>query len=208
MSRIITISREFGSGGRELGKRLADELNIPCYDHEIIEMVAKHNNLNSKYVSQFSEKDIRIFYPSTIGNRFSMSHIASNQPMQIVLAQRNVITHLAAQGDCVIVGRCADILLKDMTPFNIFVYADSASKLERCGKRATKDENFSAKEMQRKMKKIDKERAAYRALFTEEKWGNKESYHLCINTSEKEIKNLIPAIAEYAKLWFEEKECK
>lgn len=208
MSRIITISREFGSGGRELGKRLAEELNVPCYDHEIIEMVAEHQGFAPEYVSQVSEKDIQVFYPSTIGNRFSLSHTAPNQSMKVVLAERDVIKRLAAQGNCVIVGRCADILLSDMTPLNIFVYADCASKLERCGKRAATEETLSAREMQKKMKKIDKERAAYRALFTEDRWGNKESYHLCINTSGKEIKRLVPAIAVYAKAWFEEEESK
>ena len=208
MSRIVTISREFGSGGRELGKRLAEELNVPCYDHEIIEMVAKHQGFAAEYVSQVSEKEIQIFYPSTIGNRFSLSHAAPNQSMQVVLAERNVIRRLATQGNCVIVGRCADILLSDMIPFNIFVYADGVSKLERCSKRAAEEENLSAREMQKRMKKIDKQRAAYRALFTEERWGNKESYHLCINTSGKEIKRLVPAIAVYAKAWFEEKESK
>ncbi len=208
MSRIITISREFGSGGRELGKRLAEELNVPCYDHEIIEMVAEHQGFAPEYVSQVSEKDIQVFYPSTIGNRFSLSHTAPNQSMKVVLAERDVIKRLAAQGNCVIVGRCADILLSDMAPLNIFVYADCASKLERCGKRAAAEENLSAREMQKKIKKVDKERAAYRALFTEDKWGNKESYHLCINTSGKEIKHLVPAIAMYAKAWFEEEEGK
>lgn len=206
MSSIITISREFGSGGRELGKRLAEELKVPCYDHEIIEMVAEHQGFAMEYVSQVSEKEIQAFYPATIGTRFSLPHTAPNQSMQVVLAEREVIRRLAAQGSCVIVGRCADILLKEMIPFNLFVYADRASKLERCSKRATAKENFSAREIQKKMKKIDKERAAYRALFTEDRWGNKESYHLCINTSGKEIKRLIPGIAAYAEAWFEEKE--
>lgn len=205
MSNIITVSREFGSGGRELGKRLAEALNVPCYDHEIIEMVAKHQGFDPEYVSQVSEKEIQAFYPSTIGNRFSLSHTMPNQSMQVVLAEREVIKHFAAQGDCVIVGRCADVLLREKTPLNLFVYADMASKLERCAQRATAEEHFSAKEMQKKMKKIDKERAAYRALFTEDRWGSKESYHLCINTSGMEIKHLISAIAAYATAWFEEK---
>lgn len=204
MSKVITISREFGSGGRELGKRLAEEMGVPCYDHEIVEMVAKRQGLNPEYVSGVSEKEIQVFYPTTIGNRFSMSHTAANQSMQVVLAERDVIKKLAGQGDCVIVGRCADILLKEKNPLNIFVYADNSSKLERCSQRAAAEEKFSAKEMQKKMKKIDKERASYRALFTEERWGNKESYHLCINTSGKEIKRLVPAIAAYAKVWFGE----
>ena len=88
---------------------------------------------------------------------------------------------------------------------NIFVYADQHSKLERCKQRAEENKHFSEREMLKKIKQIDKERAAYRELFTENDWGRKESYHLCINTSGKEIKALIPAIAEYVKLWHGQK---
>ena len=72
MNRIITISREFGSGGRELGKRLAEALHIPCYDHEIIEMIAKENGFNEDYVAHVSEKSIEAAYPLTIGHRFGV----------------------------------------------------------------------------------------------------------------------------------------
>lgn len=201
--KIITISREFGSGGRELGKRLADYLEIPCYDHEIIDMVAEKYGIDKSYVSHVSEKDIRIFYPSTIGRRFiAPSHTAS-QPVKITSAQHELIRQLAQKSDCVIVGRCADIICREMNPLNIFVYADKESKLLRCQIRAAENEHITEKEMLKKMKRIDKERAAYRALFTEDEWGKKESYHLCINTSGKEIKTLVPLIGEYAKKWFE-----
>lgn len=200
--RIITISREFGSGGRELGKRLADALGIPCYDHEIIDMVAEKYELDKNYVSHVSEKDIRVFYPSTIGHRFVTNSPAFQQPVKIAAAQHEMIRQLALQGDCVIVGRCADVLCQDLNPLNIFVYADRLSKLQRCENRADENEHFTEKEMFRKMKQIDKERAAYRELFTEEKWGKKESYHLCINTSGKEIKTLVPAVAAYVNVWF------
>lgn len=200
--KIITISREFGSGGREVGKRLADALGIPCYDHEIIDMVAEKHGFNKEYVAHISEKDIRIFYPRTIAHRLIIPHPATHQPMKIVAAEHELIRQLAAESDCVVVGRCADIVCRDMHPFNIFVYADRASKLQRCRERATINEHFSEKEMLRRMKQIDKERAAYRNLFIEDDWGNKEPYHLCINTSRMNIKALIPAIAEYAKIWF------
>lgn len=202
--RIITISREFGSGGRELGKRLADYLGIPCYDHEIIEMVAEKHGFDKNYVSHISEKDIRVFYPSTIGHRFVAPNHTSQNSVKVTLAQHEIVKQLAMKEDCVIVGRCADIVCRDMKPLNIFVYADKLSKLARCESRADENEHFSEKEMLRKMKKIDKERAAYRALFTEADWGRKESYHLCVNTSGREIKTLVPAIGEYAKLWFEQ----
>lgn len=200
--KIITISREFGSGGRELGRRLADALGIPCYDHEIIEMVAQRYGFNKNYVAHVSEKDIRTFYSTTIAHRFLAPHPMTQQPLQVTVAQHEMIKQLATRGDCVVVGRCADVVLREMCPMNLFVYADQRSKLERCKERAEENEHFSDKEIVRFMKQIDKERAAYRELFTEEEWGKKETYHLCINTSGKEIKTLIPGIAEYIKYWF------
>lgn len=202
--KIITISREFGSGGRELGKRLAEYLGVPCYDHEIIDMVSEKHGFDKNYVSHISEKDIRVFYPSTIGHRFLAPTHTAQQSVQVTLAQHEIIRQLARQGDCVIVGRCADVVCREMKPLNLFVYADTLSKLARCQTRAAADEQFSERVMLRKMKQIDRERASYRELFTEESWGRKESYHLCVNTSGREIKTLVPAIGEYAKLWFEQ----
>lgn len=204
--KIITISREFGSGGRELGKRLADRMNIPCYDHEIIDMVAEKHGFDKNYVAHISERDIRNFYQSTIGHRFMIyQQPMVQQPIKVALAEHEIIHQLAKQGDCVIVGRCADIVCADMNPFNIFVYADQISKLKRCEERADEKENLSEKEMLRKIKRIDKERSSYRELFTEKEWGKKESYHLCINTSGKEIKTLVSGVMEYAERWFEQK---
>lgn len=200
--KIITISREFGSGGRELGKRLADALGIPCYDHEIIDRVAGQYGFDKNYVAHLSESDIRVFYPTTIARRFMVPHPEVQQSAQITAAQNKLMKELADQGDCIMVGRCADIILQEQKPMNIFVYADQQSKLKRCQSRAEENEHLTEKEMRKKMKQIDRERAAYRELFTENEWGRKESYHLCINTSNMEIKALIPAVAEYVRLWF------
>ena len=137
MNRIITISREFGSGGRELGKRLAGALGIPCYDHEIIEMIAKENGFNEDYVAHVAEKSIEAAYPLTIGHRFGMQPFqVMDQPIRVAVAQRQIVENFAKQGDCVIVGRAADVILQDYKPLNIFVYADKESKIERCQRRA------------------------------------------------------------------------
>lgn len=200
--KIITISREFGSGGRELGKRLADALHIPCYDHEIIEMVAQRSHLSEDYVRNVSEKDIRLFYPTTIASRLHAPSPVMQQPVSVVVAEQELLKKLAAKGDCVIVGRCADVVLQEYEPLNIFVYADTQSKVLRCRQRGEGRGQLSEQELLRKMKQIDKGRAAYRSLLAETEWGKKEAYHLCVNTSGKEIKALIPALAEYTRLWF------
>lgn len=198
---IITISREFGSGGRELGKRLADALMIPCYDHELIEEVARRHSMSVGQVESISEQDIRICYPRTIANRFSLMK-AQSDSARVASTMQRVILSLASNGDCVIVGRCADVILRDQNPFCIFVYADEKSRMQRCRERAKDGENLSSYELQRRMRLIDKGRADYRSLFTEEKWGAKEAFHLCINTSGKQIRTLVPAVAVYVRLWY------
>ena len=194
---IITISREFGSGGRELGKRLADALGIPCYDSQIIEMVAQKENLDKNYVASRSENEIRMFYPSTIARGFSRYNYAMLQTVQIMASEQELIIKLAEEGDCVIVGRAADIILADKKPFRIFVCADEESKLARCRARAEEDEKLSDKDILRKCREIDKRRASHRKMFTEKIWGYASGYDLCINTSGKEIKELIDPIVAY-----------
>ncbi|WP_343252299.1 cytidylate kinase-like family protein [Ligaoa zhengdingensis] len=200
--RIITISREFGSGGRELGKRLAEALGVPCYDQQIIEMIAEKKKLDKSYVAHVSEKDIRVLYPSTIGKHIIAPNYIGHQSVQIMVEQKKLIEELATQGDCVIVGRCADLILKAYQPLNIFVYADQETKVTRCMERSDETENLSPEQLVRKMKEIDKNRASYRAMFTSDRWGSKEGYHLCVNTSGKGIKTLISGLTAYVNGWF------
>ena len=203
MSKIITISREFSSGGRELGKRLADELRIPCYDRQIIDMVAEKQSLDKAYVANMSERDVKVFYNTTIGHGFTSYNFGMNQSLQIAAAEHNLIKELAEEGDCVIIGRAADVVLKDYNPLNLFVYADMESKIARCRARSKENEELTDRKIKYMCRDIDRCRANYREMFTDTKWGHRESYHLCINTSGKEIKKLIPAIASYANNWFE-----
>lgn len=199
---IVTINREFGSGGRELGKRLSDALSIPCYDDEIIEMITKEHGLDGGYVARLSESSIRAAYPLTIGRRFSMPYAVIEQSIKVAVAERKIIEDLAQQGDCVIIGRCADVILAEHNPINIFVYADETSKLKRCQERAKPGEYLTEQEMKRRIYQIDRSRAKQYETFSHFRWGAKEAYHLCVNTSGREIKTLIPAISEYVKCCF------
>lgn len=200
--KIITVDREFGSGGRELGKRLADALKIPCYDQEIIDEVAKLHGLDPNHVEHISESDIRAVYPITIGRRFAMMPTMEKDRIKILVTQQEVIRKLAEAGSCVVIGRCADIILQDLCPFNLFVYANEQSKLSRCMEREKNGQN--SREILARMKKIDRERASHRELLANSKWGNKEVYHLCVDTSEREIKTLIPGLVEYIRCWYQE----
>lgn len=203
MSRIITINREFGSGGRELGKRLADALGVPCYDHEIIEMIARENGFDERYVANVSESSIEAAYPLTIGHRFAMPMMpVMDQPIRVAVAQRKILENFAEKGDCVIVGRCADVILEKYEPLKIFVYATMDAKVARCQARAPEGEDLSRKELERRIRQVEKGRAQFREMYTDTKWGAKESYDLCLNTSGREIKDLIPALVEFVNAWF------
>jgi len=204
MKKIITISREFGSGGRELGKRLSEALGIPCYDHQIIDMIAEEQGLDKDYVARISEKAIQAFYPATIGRHFTWNPVME-QPMKVAAAQNDILKKLAEKEDCMIVGRGADVILKDMNPFRIYVYADMDARVQRCMAHSKEGENLSEGEMLKMIKKIDRERSAYRSQFTDIRWGESEAFNLCINTTGKEIKDLIDPIVSYINVWFQNK---
>ena len=119
---------------------------------------------------------------------------------------RAVLEEIAALGkDCVIVGRNADVILKDYAPFNIFVCASTEAKVQRCQERAPEGENLTEKELLRKMKKIDEVRAQTRAIMSDAAWGQRSAYHITINTTGWDIKALVPAVADFAGRWFERK---
>ncbi len=200
--KIITVSREFGSGGRELGKRLADLMGYAYYDREIISEIAKEEGLSEDYVERILETPSSFGYTITYSRSFAIMQNYNTAPT-LLAKQHNLIKKLAKKGDCVIVGRGADVILSEFEPFRIFVYADTESKIERCKKRSGDDEEISEKELLRKIKKIDKARAENYSFITDKPWGNKEAYDLCVNTSGMEIKKLIPSITQYIETWFE-----
>ena len=119
----------------------------------------------------------------------------------MLVEERNVIRLLAAKGNCVIVGRGANTIQEERSPINIFVYADMPSKIIRCRERASEKENLTDRELEKKIRQVDNLRAKSLEMVSEFKWGNKEGYHLCVNTSGLSIKELTPLVAEYAKYW-------
>ena len=205
--RIITISREFGSGGRELGKRLADRLGFDYYDREIITAIAQEEGMDEHYVEKALEDHAWQRIPLTYGRAFSNSAIMQSAQTELLLAQKRVIDSIAKLGrDCVIVGRDADLLLADWQPFTIFVCADMEAKVRRCMERAAQGENLSRKAIEQNMRRIDKARARSREMIADSKWGQGRSYHLTVNTSSWSIKALTLAVAEFAERWFAQTE--
>ena len=197
---IITIGREFGSGGRELGRRLSENLGFAYYDKEIITGIAERTNLSEEYVHQIVEHKPLISYPIHIGRSFyPVQDPIMKQNQEIYSEQHKIIKEMAEKSDCIIVGRCADYILKDMNPFKIFVYADMPSKIERCRKKAPENEKLSDKEMAQEIKKIDKHRAKYYSFYTDLEWGARINYDLMINTSGKDIRKIASFLTNIIK---------
>jgi len=202
--RIITVSRECGSGGREVGKRLADELGFAYYDREIVTEIASKHELDESYVEKTLDNGILRSIPIHYGRTFSYTPSMISNSVNLFVEQHKIIKELAGKGDCIIVGRAADIILKEYNPFNLFVYANMDAKIRRCQARAVEGEKVSEREMEKKIRKIDSERSKYYEFFSNTPWGDKAGYHLCVNTSSMEIKKMVPLIAEYAKAFWEE----
>ncbi len=143
-----------------------------------------------------------ISYPIHAGMSFHTAYYVYTEfdkSLTVFAEQHNMIKALAERSDCVIVGRCADYILKEKDPFRIFVYADAASKLKRCRERSPEDENLSDSKIQRNIRSIDKGRARYYNYFSRQKWGARENYDLLINTSGKDVKQVSEAVADYLK---------
>ena len=198
MGRIITIGRQFGSGGRELGRRLAEELNIEYYDREILAEIAKHTSLAEEYIQNVVERQPHSLMPITIGRSFAfVEDYAFKQAQAVYQAQSEIIRELAEKSDCVIIGRCADYILRDRNPLRIFVYADEESRVRRCMQHLREEEQgMTEKQMLRRIRALDKERTRYYDFYTGLKWGDKYHYDLCVNTSGTVVKELVPGIAK------------
>ena len=199
MNKIITISREFGSGGREIGKRLSEELGFNYYDREIITKIAEETGLSEQYIKNISERGTNSY---AIAKSFSIYSSIQGKQTEILVAQNKVLKEIIKNGDCVIVGRGANVILNEYNPMNIFVYADMETKVKRCQTKADLNENLTDKELKNKIIQIDKDRRNYHNLISNSEWGNKSNYHLCINTSGIEVKTIITPLKNYIENWF------
>lgn len=200
MAKVITIGREFGSGGREIGKRLADELGIAYYDNEIITEIAKRTDLAEGYVEHVMADSPSTLIPITIGRSFYMGvDPIMEQNNTIYREQSLLIQELAEKSDCVIVGRSADYILRERNPLRLFIYAEMPFKMERCRKRAPEQEHFTDKELKRHIIDVDRKRGKYYQFFTGQTWGDKLNYDLCINTSRASIGEVVCAMTRLVK---------
>ena len=187
-NRIITISREFGSGGRTIGRKVAEKLGIPCYDAELIQKIAQESGFDADYIREAGEYTPGGFLSSALSNR---SFGPTNEDY-LWKIQYNVISDLAEKGSCVIVGRCADHILKDKADcLTVFIHADMAFRANRIvsvyGQREESPEE--------RLKDKDKRRAAYHRFYTNMKWGQAKNYHLCLDSGVLGIDKCVETIA-------------
>ena len=171
---IITISREYGSGGRIIGKALAEQLNIPFYDRGLVEMISEKSGLSEKFINEaelYREEAIKYAgYDVTL--QMPLTHV-------VFQAESEVISKIADDGDCVIVGRCADYVLQNRQDvLNVFVYASISNRIERI----TKLYGDKVGNVKAFIQRYDKDRAAYYDYYTDKKWGDMRSYHLSVNS--------------------------
>ncbi len=199
MKQIVTISRQFGSGGREIGSKLAQKLGVPFYDNEIITRASKDTGFSERSFENAERKATNsLLYSIAMGmNAFGSQEMNFGQLSlddQLYIAQSNVIRKIGLEGPCVIVGRCADYILREhQNLVNVFIWAN----MEFRKKRVVDQYGFKANKIEDEILKEDRRRANYYNYHTDEKWGRAENYHLAIRSDYVGIDNTVECIFQY-----------
>ena len=182
---VITIGRQYGSGGREIGQKLAGRLGIKCYDNELLDRAAKESGICQELFENHDEKPTNSFLYSLVMDTYSMGYASaalSGMPInhKVFLAQFNAIKKIADEGPCVMVGRCADYALDDYpNRISVFIYGSMDKRIRRIADKY----NFTDAKAKDVITKTDKQRASYYNYYTNKRWGDIASYDLCINSS-------------------------
>lgn len=199
MKKVITISRQYGSGGREIGAKLAEKFGVPFYDNELITRAAKESGYaEAAFHNAETKATNSLLYSIAMGmSSYGNQEIGFTQLSlddRIYLAQSDVIRKVAEEGPCVIVGRCADYILKDYeNVINIFVYADMEFRKER----AIRMDGLDPKRAEEEIIKMDKRRGNYYNYHSGEKWGKATNYHLSVKSSHIGIDNTVDCIKAF-----------
>ena len=195
MKTVITIGREYGSGGHQIGYLLAKKLNIPFYDDELLDRAAKDSGFAKEILKTNDEKPTSSFlYSLVMDNSFGYTGSMfgdMNINQKVFLAQFEAIKHIAAEGPCVIIGRCADYAL-DENPdlLSVFIYANQEERIKRIAEKY----NIPVKQAKDRIIKTDKKRSNYYNYYADREWGRAQTYDLCINTSIFGIDGAVDAI--------------
>lgn len=195
---IITISRQYGSGGREIGRRLAERLGIPYYDKELIILAAERSGYARSLFEEADQKasNSMIFSLMRAGSMVNSYDLPLND--KIYLIQSGVIQQVARQGSCVIVGRCADYVLQDRFPcVNVFIHAALQKRMDR----AVKVYGLSPDDVQSVLLKTDKRRETYYNYYTGRKFGDARNYTLSLDSLGVGIESAVRVLADYVEHW-------
>lgn len=185
LQSVITIARQYGSGGRTIGKKLAESLNIPFYDKELIAMAAKKSGLSQEVFEKADEKATSsLLYSLVMGTYNFGSHFSTVSDMPIndrlFMIQSDIIQHAALEGPCVIVGRCADYVLREHPHcFHVFIRAEHDDRV----KRIVEEYGDPAAKADDLLQKKDKQRANYYNFYSNKKWADMNNYDLVVNSS-------------------------
>ena len=193
--KIVTISRQYGSGGRYIGKKLSEKLGIPCYDEKLIDMVAKESGFAQDFVAEKGERmtgSLLFNIASSLSyanNVFSGNGVSLQD--EIYFIQNKIIKDLANKGPCVIVGRCADYILKEREDvLNVFIHADIESKIDR----AVTYFGITKEQAPSLLKKKDKARSNHYKYYTDQEWGMASNYDLSLNSGALGIDGCVDVI--------------
>lgn len=182
---VLTIGRTYGSGGREIGKKVAEQCGMTYYDKELLELAAKESGMNVDVLENIEESASHsLLYSLSTGTHLMGSHFTqrAEPPLhdKLYITQANIIKNIAAKESCVIVGRCADYLLREMENcVKVFIYAPSEVRIKRVSELYNLSENKAAEQI----RKTDKKRAGYYNFYSGRKWGDLDNYHLSIDSS-------------------------
>lgn len=200
---VIAIGREFGSGGKEIGQKLADRLNIKCYDSELLSIAAKNSGFCEEILQKNDEKPTNSFLYSLVMDTYSVSGYSAapflDMPLnhKVFLAQFETIKKIAEKESCVIVGRCADYALSDNPDcINIFIHADLDVRIKNVSRNLNITEN-KARDI---INKTDKQRASYYNYYTSKKWGDSKSYNLSLDAGKLGTDNCVEMILKFREL--------
>ncbi|MCI7180860.1 MAG: cytidylate kinase-like family protein [Schaedlerella sp.] len=199
---IITIGRQFGSAGREIGQRLADDFGIRLYDKELLARAAKESGICEEIFETHDEKPTNSFLYSIVMDTYSLgfgSNTYTEMPInhKVFLAQFDAIKKIADEGPCVLVGRCADYALESYSNvLRVFIHADMEARIRRIAHIYDLPDN-KAKDM---ILKADKKRASYYNYYTNKRWADADSYDLCLNSSRFGIDGTVRLIEEAVKV--------
>lgn len=199
---IITIGRQFGSGGREIGGKIAEDLGIKIYDKEMLARAAKESGICEEIFETHDEKPTNSFLYSLVMDTYSMGYTGNtytDMPInhKVFLAQFDAIKKIADEGPCILVGRCADYALESYdNVVSVFIHADLDARIRRVARAHDLSDN-KAKDL---ILKTDKKRASYYNYYTNKKWSDAESYELCLNSAELGIAGTVKVIEDYIAL--------